>query len=481
MKLSVLAITIAAFISGFGIGAEIQVPADYHTIQAAIDASATSDVIIVSPGRYIENIDFLGKAITVRSINPGDPHIVESTIIDGNQAGTCVFFHSNESLSSVLWGFTITNGKSTYLSESGSGIYCLTASPLIMDCRIVGNSAIIEGGGLIFYFSRASIVRCSIAQNAGRQAGGISCRYSSISIVDCVIVDNTCPGEGSGLTCFYSDVVICGTKMERNGGPSSAALLFWDSTATVTGGTICGNNCFYESSVYSVRSSIRMTGVTIAENRGYGLCFGGSAVITNCIFHGNQTYSDQGGIPRNIRLGYGASLLISHCLISDVANTVLIPADAHVTWGPGIIDSDPMFVRSGHWDDNGTPKHSDDTFILGDYHLLPGSPCIDAGTNDVDNPDTPEVETLPATDIAGLRRVIDGNRDGTATVDIGAYEYLPGDVNYDGRVNVLDLILVRNSLGCDPASSIQARKADVNADGSVNVLDLLQVRGRLGR
>ena len=54
-------------------------------------------------------------------------------------------------------------------------------------------------------------------------------------------------------------------------------------------------------------------------------------------------------------------------------------------------------------------------------------------------------------------------------------------MNYDGRVNVLDLILVRNCLGRDPASSIEARKADVNADGAVNVEDLLIVRGRLGR
>jgi len=40
---------------------------------------------------------------------------------------------------------------------------------------------------------------------------------------------------------------------------------------------------------------------------------------------------------------------------------------------------------------------------------------------------------------------------------------------------------VRNSLGRDPASSIEARKADVNADGTVNVEDLLVVRGQLAR
>jgi len=76
-------------------------------------------------------------------------------------------------------------------------------------------------------------------------------------------------------------------------------------------------------------------------------------------------------------------------------------------------------------------------------------------------------------------RIIDGNLDGTSTVDIGAYEYLPGDVNYDGKVNILDLITVRNSLGKDAASDPAARRYDVNNDGAVNVLDIVAVRNRL--
>ena len=51
-----------------------------------------------------------------------------------------------------------------------------------------------------------------------------------------------------------------------------------------------------------------------------------------------------------------------------------------------------------------------------DGHLLPGSPCIDAGTN------TPE-EGLSATDLDGNPRVIDGDSDGFATVDMGAFEF----------------------------------------------------------
>ncbi|HUU69414.1 MAG TPA: hypothetical protein VM186_07810 [Planctomycetota bacterium] len=46
---------------------------------------------------------------------------------------------------------------------------------------------------------------------------------------------------------------------------------------------------------------------------------------------------------------------------------------------------------------------------------------------------------MPDSDLAGIPRIIDGDLDGTATVDIGAYEFLPGDVKYDGRVNILSL------------------------------------------
>jgi hypothetical protein len=172
---------------------------------------------------------------------------------------------------------------------------------------------------------------------------------------------------------------------------------------------------------------------------------------------------------------------VVNCCIRGGESAILVDADDELSYGPGNIDADPQFVDPGYWDDNGTPDdYSDDTFVMGDYRLLPGSPCIDAGTNDVDNPDTSEVEELPDTDLAGLPRVIDGDLDGTATVDIGAYEFLPGDANYDGTVNILDLIFIRNAMGADPASDPAARKADRNADGAVDVQDMIVVRSGPG-
>ena len=60
---------------------------DFEAIQDAIDAAVDGDTITVHPGTYYENIHFGGKNITLTSLNPEDPDIVGTTIIDVEQAG----------------------------------------------------------------------------------------------------------------------------------------------------------------------------------------------------------------------------------------------------------------------------------------------------------------------------------------------------------------------------------------------------------
>jgi len=89
------------------LAATLNVPGVYPTIQAGIDAAVDGDIVLVSPGTYAENIDFQGKAITVRS-DQGP----ETTTIDGGgttNGSIGVMFHSGEDYGSVIEGFTITN------------------------------------------------------------------------------------------------------------------------------------------------------------------------------------------------------------------------------------------------------------------------------------------------------------------------------------------------------------------------------------
>jgi hypothetical protein len=93
--------------------------------------------------------------------------------------------------------------------------------------------------------------------------------------------------------------------------------------------------------------------------------------------------------------------------------------------GTGNIDADPCFVAPGYWDANGTPDDANDDFwVDGDYHLMFGSPCVDAG-------DPNYAGGAEETDLDGKPRVMGGR------IDIGAYELRPviaADIDFCPRV-----------------------------------------------
>ena len=127
------------------------VPADYSTIQAAIDAAGDGDAVLVAPGAYEENINFAGKNIVVTS-EKGP----EETVVNGGFEGSVVTIHSEEGRDAVLHGFTITNGMSGFsgaemspnLYPRGGGISIREASPTIAHNVITKNAAVDFGGGI---------------------------------------------------------------------------------------------------------------------------------------------------------------------------------------------------------------------------------------------------------------------------------------------------------------------------------------------
>lgn len=133
--------------------ATIHVPADYTTIQAAINAANNGDIVLVAEGTYYENINFVGKAITVAShyfLDNKEKHI-RKTIINGSQPvdpdyGSVVSFASGEDTNSVLCGFTITGGTGT-----------LNINP--------GFPPIRRGGGIFLGASGAKIINNIVADN----------------------------------------------------------------------------------------------------------------------------------------------------------------------------------------------------------------------------------------------------------------------------------------------------------------------------
>ena len=126
-----------------------------------------------------------------------------------------------------------------------------------------------------------------------------------------------------------------------------------------------------------------------------------------------------------------------------------------LNWDEGNIDSIPLFLNPGMWHDRNTPTEpNDDSFMAGDYHITPVSPCFNAG----DSNSIPEQST---TDIDGETRISGGR------ADMGFDEVLTNlvDFNLDGIVDSSDLLLFADQwLQNDDLM-------DFNNDGVVNLVD----------
>ncbi|MCF8298281.1 MAG: T9SS type A sorting domain-containing protein [Saprospiraceae bacterium] len=147
---------------------------NFTTIQAGIEASTNTDTVLVYPGTYYENIDYLEKSLTVASlyiITPEDS-LINQTIINGNQISRCVKIDECENIS--LIGFTLQNGKvigGSYTGWGGGILIMDTLNGLVSNCKIINNTAL-YGGGLGIGSSNILLKSNTIAYNHGIYQGG---------------------------------------------------------------------------------------------------------------------------------------------------------------------------------------------------------------------------------------------------------------------------------------------------------------------
>jgi parallel beta-helix repeat protein len=375
------------------------VPEDFATIQSAIVAAQNGDVVLVAPGTYFENINFLGKAIEVKS--EGGP---ATTIIDGGLVDVVVTITSQETTSSVLSGFTVTRGLGGAIRTG------YESSPTISGNVVTGNR--VCGG--------AGIAAIWIAN------GG------SPVVKDNWISSNRCdPGVGGAGIAILSSSATSGPQILRNvisNHFESGIYILGGGIGTIQGNTIKENGSAFQSDGGGISignfSDVNIINNVIVGNtarRGGGISWlvpsgtRGPLLINNTIADNDSAQGS--GIFAD---GFDAqALIVNNIIVAKTGQSAVFCGDFNDLNSPifkfndvysssdtryagicadqtglnGNISPDPIFVNPS----------------VGDFHLQAGSPAINAGTNSAPN--------LPVTDKDGRPRVMGG------VVDMGAFEF----------------------------------------------------------
>ena len=405
----------------------INVPGDQPTIQEGINVAVDGDTILVQPGTYVENIDYIGKNITVASLflTTQDTTYISQTIIDGNQNGSVVIFVSGEDSTAVLIGFTITNG---YSSTHGGGIICINNSnPSFVNLIIIGNSAEYKGGGIFCgTYPSPSLENVIITGNsAGGLGGGIDCfNNTSPNLENVTISDNT---------SLYGGGISCGL----NSNPDLVNVLITGNSADATGGGI-----------FCVGASPSLINVTLSDNtanEGGGIyCYNNSSLsLVNCIMWNDSPQEVY--FPDNFDPNW---ITITYSDIQGGEAGIVTNNNGTVNWLEGNIDEDPLFVVTG--------EHP---FSLQDL-----SPCVNAGI-----PDTTGLN-LPEFDLAGNPRVYGGR------IDMGAYENQNVVVGADEVL--IPLVTKLNQNYPNPFNPTTTISFDVTQTSSSVTLEIYNIKGQ---
>jgi len=225
---------------------------DFETIQAAINAAANGDTILLTPVVYTgdgnKNLDLLGKILLIRP-----EEIRAEAVIDCEGDGRGFDFSGGEPPETIIEDVAIINGH--VYPERGGAIRCSM-------------------------FSSPTLLRCRMEDNFGNSGGAVACTQASPSFVDCQFLNNTTAeyGGGGGISLHNeSDAYLRGCWIEGNVADYTGGLEIYNSDPVLEYCTIVNN--------------------TANRSMGGGIgCQFGSPVIDHCTIVGNVSPDSAGGI-----------------------------------------------------------------------------------------------------------------------------------------------------------------------------------------
>jgi len=259
-------------------------------------------------------------------------------------------------------------------------------------------------------------------------------------------------GYGGGLLCAgatpeLSDLIISNNYGRKGGGLAFYYTYYYENYANINNVQVRNNESVWDAVYITTHARVNIVNCVISENTST-MPSGGieirndsrATVVNTIIFNnaGNITYPiifDEDNESNILTITY-SDIEGGEAGVNTHNNGVL-------NWLEGNIDADPML---------------DD-----EYHLMTGSPCIDAGTAYFEWGEF--LLDLGPDDYLGL------------APDIGVYEFvgLLGDLNADGDINVTDIVLLVDIILTEPGTPYEMWAADYNEDGLVNVSDIVQI------
>jgi len=287
------------------------------------------------------------------------------------------------SSSAVLAGFSITAGQAndSWPDAFGGGMYNNNSNPTLTHVIFSGNGAQDLGGGMYNNNSHPTLTHVTFSNNRAVNAGGGMFNDNSSPVLMMIFNGNQVTYEGGGMSNLNTSPALTNVSFTGNQASNSGGGMYNNiSNPTLTNVSFSGNYAAYDG---GMRNETR------------------NPTLTNTILWNNQAGSSGHQI-----FNSSSTPVITYSDIQDSGGSGSGWDIALGTDGGGNLDADPFFVTAVD------PASAPTT--AGDLHLQTGSPAMDAGKNG----------DCPATDLDGVLRQIDGDLDGNAQCDMGAYEKL---------------------------------------------------------
>jgi CSLREA domain-containing protein len=379
--------TVARNLASFGGGINA-------TTAALTDSTVRRNLSDAGGGIHATTITLTGSTVSGNSAGNSGGGIHATTItltgstVSGNSAG-----NSGGGINATTANVTDSTVSGNSTGNSGGGINATTAN--VTNSTVSGNSAVGSGGGI--NATTANVTRSTVSGNSAVDFGG-GINATTANVTRSTVSGNSVGGvgNGGGINAGIANVTNS-TVMDNSASFEGGGI--WASEANATNCTVSGNTAKFDGGgVFAVTATI--LNCTVVENlahTGGGLFDFPDAtlfIVKNTIVALNLT--DSTGTSPDVA---GAFASQGHNLIGDGSGSTGFVGSDLV--GTSLDAIDPLI---GPLANNGGRTKT--------HKLLAGSPCIDAGDNSL----------LPPTDQRGFPRKKDGNGDGSAVVDIGAFE-----------------------------------------------------------